>query len=590
MSPNEPVRFGEYRLLEKLGQGGMAVVYRGERVGEAGFKKKVALKRMLPQFRREPSLLERFAAEARTNARLDHPNLVHVVDFGIEPEPYLVMEFVEGVTLAALMHRLHKRREKLEIAAACFIGAEAAQGLDHAHRKRDENGKPLGIVHRDVSPQNILLSNEGAVKVSDFGLVKAADNVVQTGSGIPVGKMSYMAPEQAEHADIDARADVFSLGVVVWEMLTLRPMLPQDDPARATYLLRTSEFPPPSKYNDKVSPELDHIVMSCLVRDPKQRTPSAQALAMQLRELVHELAPGYGREQLARLVGWAFPERGWQMDEPHETAAQPTLQDRMSMPNNAVTTGQHPAIITGAHPAQPAPQAVILQAGGQALLQNAAVAAAQAVRTSSLPPPPAKSTWWIWAFLIGGGGLALLLLLFFIMVFAFSSKDGDEAPAPSPMQPLPPTVTAAAAGVMIETNVESARVFIGPRELGFAPVQLRASDLNGYPLVVVARGHSPSIVTPDRLAALLSTSQGGTRVELVPSRRPDQAVFVDVASPGIARLPLARDSLGPVPGIVIVPPTFGRPTASIDVVALDGAMHVISLVGCNHDKVCVVGR
>src|SRR5688500_18819345 len=138
----------------------MAVVYQGERTGDVGFKKKVALKRMLPQYRRNPSLLERFAAEARTNARLDHPNLVQVIDFGIDPEPYLVLEFVEGIPLSSLLQRLVERGERLEISAACFIAAEAAQGLDHAHRKRDEQGSPLGIVHRDVSPQNVLLSNE----------------------------------------------------------------------------------------------------------------------------------------------------------------------------------------------------------------------------------------------------------------------------------------------------------------------------------------------------------------------------------------------------------------------------------------------
>ena len=154
----EPVQLGEYRLLEKLGQGGMAMVYRGERSGEAGFRKKVALKRMLPQYRRDPSLLERFAAEARTNARLDHPNLVAVVDFGIEPEPYLVMEFVEGVTLALLLQQLVEKRHALEIAAALFIGAEAAAGLDHAHRKRDEQGSPLGA----TSPRRTYCSRTRA--------------------------------------------------------------------------------------------------------------------------------------------------------------------------------------------------------------------------------------------------------------------------------------------------------------------------------------------------------------------------------------------------------------------------------------------
>jgi len=188
-------RFGAYTLHEKLGQGGMAVVYRGERVGEAGFRKRVAIKRILPQYRRDASLLERFAAEARTNARLDHPNLVQVLDFGIDPEPYLALELVEGVSLSQVMQRLLARGEKLDFSAMLFIAAEVANGLDHAHRKRGDDGTPLGIVHRDISPQNVLLSNEGAVKVSDFGLVKAADNVLKTASGITIGKLSYMAPD-----------------------------------------------------------------------------------------------------------------------------------------------------------------------------------------------------------------------------------------------------------------------------------------------------------------------------------------------------------------------------------------------------------
>ncbi|MFK7988613.1 MAG: serine/threonine-protein kinase [Sandaracinaceae bacterium] len=411
----EPDQLGEYQLLEKLGQGGMAMVYRGERTGEAGFRKKVALKRMLPQYRRHPALLERFAAEARTNARLDHPNLVTVVDFGIEPEPYLVMEFVEGVTLALMLQRLAEKRERLEIAAACFIGAEAAQGLDHAHRKRDDEGNPLGIVHRDVSPQNVLLSIEGAVKVSDFGLVKAADNVVQTGSGIPIGKISYMAPEQAEHHEVDARADVFSLGVVVWEMLTLRTLLPPGDPARASEMIKSCAFDPPSTYNPEVSAALDEIVMSCLHRDPATRTPSAQALGMRLRETLHEIAPGYGRDQLSRLLGWVFPERGWSIDEPHEPAAQPSAEERLSIP-------QVPAAEVMARASQAPPEPA--EAERHAVVTQPDVKKAEPLptpRTSAAPMQPAKEktsglVWLalaaVFAAIFGVIALSMLILLY----------------------------------------------------------------------------------------------------------------------------------------------------------------------------------
>ena len=192
-------------------------------------------------------------------------------------------------------------------------------------------------MHRDVSPQNVLLSNEGAVKVSDFGLVKAADNVVQTGSGVPIGKLSYMAPEQANHVPVDARADVFSLGIVVWEMLTMRTLMPPNDPATTTAMLQVCDFPPPSHFNPNVPPALDEVVMRCLAKEPERRTPSAQAFTMQLRAILHELAPGYGRDQLARLVTWVFPEKGWSIDEPHETAAQPSPAERMSMPQIPVS-------------------------------------------------------------------------------------------------------------------------------------------------------------------------------------------------------------------------------------------------------------
>lgn len=474
----DPTELGAYRVLEKLGEGGMASVYRGERVADGGFRKMVALKRMLPQWRRHPALLERFAAEARTNARLDHPNLVHVVDFGVAPEPYLVMEFVEGVTLAALLHRLAQRGEKLEIAAACFIAAEAAQGLDYAHRKKDEEGRPLGIVHRDVSPQNVLLSNEGAVKVSDFGLVKAADNVVQTGSGVPIGKISYMAPEQAQEGKLDARADVFSLGVVTWEMLTMRPLLPPNDPKAASEALETCAFPSPSEVNGGVHRRLDALVMGYLRPDPGSRTPSAQAMSLELREVLHGIAPGYGREQLARLLSWAFPERGWSIDEPHETAKQPgeagPEEERVSAP--PLTPTQQPVVAPAlpatappldtlpGHPSdaklapRPSrPEAVAPKVGTSPGLAPATPSdgiprrSRPSAPTSSTPPrasspvetePPSRGmSTVLWAILLAVGVGFVILLIAVLLVLAFQVgrvtgvADG-RAPAAPMVRPL----------------------------------------------------------------------------------------------------------------------------------------------------------
>jgi tRNA A-37 threonylcarbamoyl transferase component Bud32 len=577
----EPARLGEYSLLEKLGQGGMALVYRAERVGEAGFKKKVAIKRMLPAYRRDPSLLERFAAEARTNARLDHPNLVHVLDFGIEPEPYLVLEFVEGVTLAALLTRLVEKRQQLEIAAACFIGAEAAQGLDHAHRKRDDEGSPLGIVHRDVSPQNCLLSNEGAVKVSDFGLVKAADNVVQTGSGVPIGKMSYMAPEQAGNAPIDARADVFSLGIVVWEMLTMRPLMPPNDPGRASQMLVACEFKPPSRYNPSVPPALDDIVMRCLAKAPGERTPSAQALSMQLREVLHEIAPGYGRDQLARLLGWAFPEKGWVIDEPHETAAQPSMEERMSMPQiaaaevmqraAAMSTGQHAPVVFTTGPQPALPGAAPLRASG---------------------PPPSRSSPlpWIAVLVIGGVvALALLVVIAAVAIYALRGGDGDAAPTSTaiPAVPPPPAPMMPGPSVLLEARAPGAHVFHGDRDLGVSPVRVTTDQLDGQPIVAIAPGHEPALLPADELVRAVRDGRGPRELAMVPSDRPSRVVYVRYPRPATAQRPFSSDVLGPVPGVLIVP---WRPNDVDGIVIVEpGRMPVrLETRGCDPSSLCVL--
>lgn len=587
-------------LLEKLGQGGMATVYRGERTGEAGFRKQVAIKRMIPQYRHSNSLLERFAAEARTNARLDHPNLVAVVDFGIEPEPYLVMEFVEGVTLALLLQRLVKMGHPLEIAAACFIAAEAAQGLDHAHRKRDESGNPLGIVHRDVSPQNILLSNEGAVKVSDFGLVKAADNVVQTGSGIPIGKLSYMAPEQADHAEVDARADVWGLGVLLWEMLAMRVLLPPNDPARAAHLLQTCDFPAPSHYRPDVPAELDEIAMACLTKDPTVRTPSAQQLGMSLREVLHEIAPGYGREQLARLLGWVFPEYGWTIDEPHAPAKQPSREERASMPpppavrqsmahesqghaKTQVSVQRADPLVTGPHPP----------------LDAAATGAPMHAASRTPPAPSTKSqgTSLFWIGLIGIGIAVIAVITLAAVFFLYStlrSADEDAAPRPAPTAPMQPSsqdsATANAQGMMLESPAGDAALYRGGQLMGRLPIFLTAGQLEGGPLVVLAEQHHPAVL--DSADVRQRIEQGNERmvVPLIPTRRPERAVLVQWPRPAQARMLGRQDAMGVVPGLLLLPPTRlgGAPMLEI----IEGGLVVESLptAHCEPTAVCVVGR
>ncbi len=309
MADPTPVTLGGYTLVELIGRGGMGEVWRAERVGAGGVRRRAAVKRILPQFQNDGVLHERFIAEARINSRLEHPNIVQVLHFDNKPEPYLVLEYVDGLSVADLLRRGATGKGKLPLASALYIIAEAADALDYAHRRTDDDHRPLGIVHRDVSPPNILVSLDGAVKVNDFGVARAADNIVRTQAGLSVGKLVYMAPEQALGSAVDRRADVFALGIVLWELLTLRPLLPRGGSAAAMLEnLQRLQFTAPSSLVPSVPPAVDAIVREALERDPAARTASAGRMGKALRMALHTVAPGFDRRDLADTVRDAVPD------------------------------------------------------------------------------------------------------------------------------------------------------------------------------------------------------------------------------------------------------------------------------------------
>jgi len=304
---------GAYRLLDLLGRGGMGEVYKAECDGPGGIRRRAAIKRILPRFQQDPTLRARFVAEARITARLEHPNIVRVLDFGDQPEPWLALEFVEGTSVARILKQCADTRRRVPPALAAYLIAEAATGLDYAHRRCDDSGQPLQIIHRDVSPQNVLISVEGAVKISDFGIARAADNQLRTAAGVAVGKLAYMAPEQVAGRPIDWRVDVFALGVLLWETLLVRPLIPRGDTNAAIQLLMSGRFEPPSRVDPSLPPALDAIVLGALAVDPNQRTQSAGLLAQQLRAVVHQLHPGFDGAELARSLSSLLPDVRWQV-------------------------------------------------------------------------------------------------------------------------------------------------------------------------------------------------------------------------------------------------------------------------------------
>ncbi len=306
-----PQTLGDFRILDLIGRGGMGEVYRAERQGPGGQRERAAMKRILPRFQQDPTVRARFLAEARINARLEHSNIVRVLEFGEVPEPFLALEYVEGATVARALKLCAETRQRLPPAVAAFVIAEAATGLDFAHRRTDEAGQPLQIIHRDVSPQNILVSSEGAVKISDFGIARAADNQLRTAAGIAVGKLAYMAPEQVSGGSLDWRVDVFGLGVVLWETLLVRPLIPRNDQNAAVQLLLAGRFEPPSRVDPSLSPVLDKIVLDALTVDPNRRTASAGLLAQQLRAYLHQNHPGFDAAELVRRLAPLLPEVPW---------------------------------------------------------------------------------------------------------------------------------------------------------------------------------------------------------------------------------------------------------------------------------------
>jgi tRNA A-37 threonylcarbamoyl transferase component Bud32 len=301
--------FGKYRLLEQIGSGGMAEVWRAELPGPAGFVKDVALKLIRAESEGRSEWVRMFAQEARVASRLTHANVVQVFDFGeFEGRHYIAMELVRGRTLREVLRRCREMGLRLGVERAVHVCAEVARGLAYAHRY--EEGRPMGIVHRDVSPQNVLLSFEGEVKLADFGIARALGVAEATAPGTVKGKGAYMAPEQARGEPVDGRVDIFALGVILWELCAGRRLFARDSDA-ATLAALLSAAPPsaPSTWNEAVQPDLDALVLAALERDPARRTGSAEELVAGLAAIRLRMAAA--NEDDLHLDLRAFMRRLW---------------------------------------------------------------------------------------------------------------------------------------------------------------------------------------------------------------------------------------------------------------------------------------
>jgi len=276
-----------YKILERLGGGGQAEGFRGVAESLQGFKKRVAIKRVLPNLSNNRQFVAMFLDEARLSLNLQHANIVQVFDISRAEDGtyFLVMEYVDGCDLKALVEHEINNGRSANIPLILQILTECCKGLHYAHTlEHPETKKPLGIVHRDVSPPNVMLSKNGEVKIVDFGLAKANSQVEDTDEGVVKGKFSYLAPETALGEEVDARADVFALGIILWELLTERRLFVADTPHATVQLVRAARIPSIIAINPNVDPALEAIVRKALARDRDERFTTASDLGEALAE------------------------------------------------------------------------------------------------------------------------------------------------------------------------------------------------------------------------------------------------------------------------------------------------------------------
>lgn len=302
--------YGRYQLLKKLATGGMAQIYLARQVGPEGFEKLLVVKRILPHLAENEDFITMFLDEARIAARLNHPNIVQIFDLGAQDDSYFIaMEFIHGEDVRRVWKHAERQGKPIPIPLMCRIIIDACAGLDYAHKKADQQGRPLGIVHRDISPQNILVSFEGGVKVVDFGIAKAADQATVTRSGVLKGKYSYMSPEQAGGQHIDSRTDIFALGVVLYELLTGTRLFKRATDIQTLNAVTECAIAPPSQVNSRLPRDLDAIVMKALAKNRDDRFSEARELANELEHwLLNNKLPS-SSSALAAFMHDAYGER-----------------------------------------------------------------------------------------------------------------------------------------------------------------------------------------------------------------------------------------------------------------------------------------
>ncbi len=320
--------FGQYRLLDRIGVGGMAEVWKARMTGVEGFQKTVAIKRILPHLTDSTDFVEMFIDEAKLAAQLNHANIIHIYDLGkLGDDYYIAMEYVEGENLRGILNRARERAAAVPEGVALYVAARLASALDYAHRQRDFDDRELGLVHRDVSPQNVLIGYEGTIKLCDFGIVKAVSKSSHTQMGALKGKLQYMSPEQAYGKPVDGRSDIFAVGALLFEMLTGRRLFVGDSEMEVLEAVRECRVVAPSELAPSVRPEVDAVVRKALAREPGERFQSAGEMVRRLEEILASMRPVPGQRELSVFMARLFDRAVEEAEEPAPEPLAPAVPE-----------------------------------------------------------------------------------------------------------------------------------------------------------------------------------------------------------------------------------------------------------------------
>jgi eukaryotic-like serine/threonine-protein kinase len=504
-------QFGRYELVARLGYGGMAETWLAKLLGEAGFAKTVLIKKVLPEYADDYAFTSMLISEARICATLSHDNIAQVFDFGrVGNEYYLGMEYVDGQPLNNIVqHMARVGGGALPVPPAVFIGIQICRGLHYAHTRRDESGKALAIVHRDISPENVLVSYEGQVKIVDFGLAKARElRDMNTEPGVVKGKYLFFSPEQARGLEVDARTDVWATGIVLYEMLCGK--VPVEGPEYVVMpKLSQGEFPRPRDINPKVPQELEDIIMGALTVRREDRYASSHVFGEALAEFLYSYAPQFSSVTLSHFMQEMF--RDALLRAGREINVPASFQEELSSWRNERLSVTTPGALP--LPAAESPRAEPATAT-PAASPPAPPPASPAVAAPSKPPLAPKLSLSMWRWTVGGGTalgwLAIGLIAIAIKRTPRAEADtapvaaeasaaagnpkgaaGAEVPAPPPFR----ATSSAAPVVDIERYLQQARSALTSRRyeaamenyraaLKFQPRSLEAKEGLGFALVL----------------------------------------------------------------------------------------------------------